>query len=51
MCHLFFSIASHQPLLLFLDDLQWAPSLEVLQALAQQASSHPLLLVGAYRDP
>ena len=50
MCHLFFRIASQHPLLLFLDDLQWAPSLEVLQALAQQASSHPLLLVGAYRD-
>ena len=50
MCHLFFNMAGQQPLLLFLDDLQWAPSMDVLQALAQQASSHPLLLVGAYRD-
>ena len=50
LCHLFFGIASRQPLLLFLDDLQWAPSMDALQALAQQASSHPLLLVGAYRD-
>ena len=50
MCHLFFSMASEQPVILFLDDLQWGPSMEVLQALAQQASSHPLLLVDAYRD-
>ena len=50
MCHLFFTIGNQQPLLLFLDDFQWAPSMEVLQALAQQALSHPLLLVGAYRD-
>ena len=50
ICHLFYSIASQQPLLLFLDDLQWAPSMDVLQALAQQASRHPLLLIGAYRD-
>jgi len=50
ICHLFFSMASEQPVILFLDDLQWGPSMEVLQALAQQASSHPLLLVDAYRD-
>ncbi len=30
MCHLFFGIASQAPLVLFLDDLQWAPSLEIL---------------------
>ena len=50
LCHLFFGIASQQPLVLFLDDLQWAPSMDELQALAQQVSSQPLLLVGAYRD-
>jgi len=49
-CHLFFGIASQAPLVLFLDDLQWAPSMDILQALAQRDSSHPLLLVGAYRD-
>jgi len=50
MCHLFFGTASQQPLLIFLDDLQWAPFMDVLQALAQHAPSHPLLLIGAYRD-
>lgn len=40
------------PLVLFLDDLQWADlaSLKLLQALVQDASCRNLLLLGAYRD-
>ena len=50
MCHLFVSIAGQAPLVLFLDDFQWAPSMDVLRALAQQVPGQPLLIVGAYRD-
>ena len=50
ICHLFTSIARQQPLVLFLDDLQWAPSMDAVQALAQRASTEPLLLIGAYRE-
>ncbi|SEM06883.1 Predicted ATPase [Stigmatella aurantiaca] len=41
-----------QPLVLFLDDLQWADSatLGLVQTLAHGPDSHHLLLVGAYRD-
>ncbi len=40
------------PLVLFLDDLQWADSasLEVLESLLTQASCPYFLLIGAYRD-
>ncbi len=40
------------PLVLFIDDLQWAdlPSLEVLELLATDAVLRSLLVVGAYRD-
>ncbi|WP_428559913.1 MAG: diguanylate cyclase domain-containing protein [Solidesulfovibrio sp. DCME] len=40
------------PLVLFLDDLQWAdaPSLQLLWTLASQARTPYLLLLGAYRD-
>lgn len=40
------------PLVLFLDDLQWAgdASLRLLQALITDRQSHHLLIVGAYRD-
>jgi len=46
-----FTAAGH-PLVLFLDDLQWADpaSLELLQALLGASSKGYLLLVGAYRD-
>ncbi|MFO0577999.1 MAG: AAA family ATPase [Polyangia bacterium] len=41
-----------QPLLLLLEDLQWADaqSLALLQHLTQSAATRPLLLVGTYRD-
>jgi signal transduction histidine kinase/DNA-binding response OmpR family regulator len=40
------------PLLMFIDDLQWADanSLELLESLAREDSAPPVLLVGAYRD-
>ncbi|MCB0165956.1 MAG: AAA family ATPase [Anaerolineae bacterium] len=40
------------PLVIFLDDLQWADaaSLELLQLLLSEGASHYLLLIGAYRD-
>jgi histidine kinase len=40
------------PLVIFLDDLQWAdlPSMRLLQALVSDPDSRHILLVGAYRD-
>lgn len=44
--------AQAQPLLLILDDLQWAdtPSLLLLQFLAHEVRSAALLVIGAYRE-
>ncbi len=41
-----------RPLVLFLDDLQWADfaSLELLRYIATHPDTPPLLLIGAYRD-
>ncbi|MDZ7956601.1 MAG: ATP-binding sensor histidine kinase [Aulosira sp. DedQUE10] len=46
-----FTKHSH-PLVLFLDDLQWADSasLKLIQVLMTNPESHYLLLIGAYRD-
>ncbi|MFL5344519.1 MAG: AAA family ATPase [Hyalangium sp.] len=46
-----FATAEH-PLVLFLDDLQWADlaSLRLLQYLITHPDTPPLLLIGAYRD-
>jgi len=43
---------AEHPLVLFLDDLQWAdlPSLKLLKALLEDADTGCLLVVGAYRD-
>jgi predicted ATPase/signal transduction histidine kinase len=43
---------SEHPLVIFLDDLQWADgaSLKLIQLLLTEDSSHYLLIVGAYRD-
>ena len=40
------------PLVIFLDDLQWADSasLKLMQLLTSKADNHYLLLIGAYRD-
>jgi len=44
--------APGRPLVLVLDDLQWAdlPSLDLIQDLTRAAAGAPVLLVGAYRD-
>ncbi|MDF5725676.1 MAG: AAA family ATPase, partial [Rhizonema sp. PD37] len=46
-----FSQASH-PLVIFLDDLQWADgaSLKLIELLMMTVESHYLLLIGVYRD-
>jgi predicted ATPase/signal transduction histidine kinase/tRNA A-37 threonylcarbamoyl transferase component Bud32 len=46
-----FAAAEH-PLVIFLDDLQWAdvPSLKLLQLLASSPGWQHLLVIGAYRD-
>lgn len=46
-----FRQAEH-PLVIFLDDLQWAdkPSLELLQSLILDPEANYLMLIGAYRD-
>jgi class 3 adenylate cyclase/tetratricopeptide (TPR) repeat protein len=42
----------HAPVVLVLDDIQWAaePALDVLRQLARESESRSLLLLGAYRD-
>jgi class 3 adenylate cyclase/tetratricopeptide (TPR) repeat protein len=52
VAHLLQSAASRRPLLVFLDDIQWAdtPSLELLQTLALEIVAMPLFLVAAYRE-
>ena len=46
-----FAAADH-PLVIFLDDLQWAdlPSLQLMSALLRAPATPHLLLIGAYRD-
>jgi DNA-binding CsgD family transcriptional regulator len=48
----FNAFADAEPLAVLLDDLQWADeaTLDALPALAETASSTPLLIVGAYRS-
>lgn len=46
----FIAISQEQPLALFLDDLQWAPTLDTLHHMARSVSAERLLLLGAYRD-
>ncbi|HEY9747993.1 MAG TPA: serine/threonine-protein kinase PknK [Allocoleopsis sp.] len=44
--------SQEHPLVIFLDDLQWADSasLKLMQLLLSESDSHYLLLIGAYRD-
>ena len=50
----FISVFTKQehPLVIFLDDLQWADSasLDLLKLLMSESASHSLLVIGAYRD-
>ncbi|MEU7135658.1 AAA family ATPase [Streptomyces sp. NPDC046261] len=49
LCHAFLAAARTHPLMIVVDDVQWAdtPSLRCLQALAHRLSTAPLLLVTA----
>jgi tetratricopeptide (TPR) repeat protein len=46
----FTSISKEEPLVLFVDDVQWASSLDALQHLARKVPTEKLLVLGAYRD-
>jgi DNA-binding CsgD family transcriptional regulator len=46
----FRGIAGEQPLVLFLDDLQWASSIDALPWLGRAVATGHLLVLGAYRD-
>lgn len=48
--HLFVQISTEAPLVLFLDDVQWAGSLELLHHLASNIGNQRLLALVAYRD-
>lgn len=48
--HLFIQISSEAPLVLFLDDVQWAGSLELLHHLACNIGNQRVLALAAYRD-
>jgi DNA-binding CsgD family transcriptional regulator len=46
----FMGIAREQPLALFLDDLQWASSIDALPCLARGVATERLLVLGTYRE-
>jgi predicted ATPase/DNA-binding winged helix-turn-helix (wHTH) protein len=48
--HLFVQISREAPLVLFLDDVQWAGSLELLHHLATNIGNQRVLALVAYRD-
>jgi predicted ATPase len=48
--HLFVQISKETPLVLFLDDVQWAGSLELLHHLARNIGNQRVLALVAYRD-
>ena len=48
--HLFSQISRETPLVLFLDDAQWAGSLELLHHLARNIGNQRILALVAYRD-
>ena len=47
---LFIEISSETPLVLFVDDVQWAGSLELVHHLASNIGNHRILILVAYRD-
>lgn len=47
---LFIQISSEAPLVLFVDDVQWAGSLELLHHLASNTGNQRILVLVAYRD-
>jgi predicted ATPase/DNA-binding winged helix-turn-helix (wHTH) protein len=48
--HLFVQISREAPIILFLDDVQWAGSLDVLHHLARNIGNQPILVAVAYRN-
>ncbi len=46
----FTGIAREQPLVVFVDDIQWATSLNTLHHLSRHIASERLMILGAYRD-
>jgi predicted ATPase len=50
LTHLFVKISHVAPLVLFLDDLQWAPSVELMHHLARNIGNQRVLVLGAYRE-
>jgi predicted ATPase len=50
LTHFFVKISHVAPLVLFLDDLQWAPSIELMNHLAQKVRSQRIQVLGAYRE-
>lgn len=46
----FLHVSREAPLVLFVDDLQWASSIELVQHLAQCIGNQRVLTLGAYRD-
>jgi DNA-binding winged helix-turn-helix (wHTH) protein/tetratricopeptide (TPR) repeat protein len=46
----FIQASHHSPLILFVDDLQWAPSIELLQQMARNIGNQRILLLAAFRD-
>lgn len=43
-------LAAQHPLVVFLDDLHWAPGLSVLASIVRKLERTPVLLVGAYQE-
>lgn len=50
LTHFFIKISHVAPLVLFLDDLQWAPSVELMHHLARNIGNQSVLVLGAYRE-
>lgn len=46
----FLGISRQEPVVLFIDDLQWAASLELLHHLARHIGNQPVLILATYRD-
>jgi tetratricopeptide (TPR) repeat protein len=46
----FLGISQKAPVVLFMDDLQWAASLELLHHLARNIGNHSVLIIATYRD-
>jgi DNA-binding winged helix-turn-helix (wHTH) protein/tetratricopeptide (TPR) repeat protein len=50
LTRLFVELSYKAPLVLFIDDLQWADSIELLHYLSRSITGRRMLVIGAYRD-